>query len=311
MRLYRRLAVSIVGLSCIGLLAACAGLGDTPTPVDYSAGAAAGAQGSRDGDLNRQLWLIPTPQPDVMMRAYLFQTPGEGPFPLALVNHGTAQNASDRSRMPLPTYPALTDWLLAKGYAVLLPQRPGHGLTGGQYVEDQGPCGNAKFVASGKATADSIASAIDFMTAQPIIKKSKVLVIGNSAGAWGALALASRNPGNVAAVINFAGGRGGRNRGRANTNCSPERLVAAAGEFGTTARIPTLWLYAENDSYFPPDLSRRMVDAFQAAGGKADYHLLPAIPGDGHNLIQSTLSAGEWLGPAQRFLDRVGGVRTN
>jgi dienelactone hydrolase len=309
--LYRRLVISIIGLSCIGLLAACAGRGDPPTPASNSDAEIAGPQGSLDAALSRQLWLIPSPQPDLMMRAYLFHPPGDGPFPLALVSHGTEQNAGDRSRMRMPAYPALTDWLLAKGYAVLLPQRPGHGLTGGLYLEDQGRCANAKFVGSGLATADSIASAIDFMAAQPFIKQSNVIVIGNSAGAWGALALASRNPRNLGAVINFAGGRGGRNRGRANNNCSPERLVAAAGEFGTTARIPTLWLYAENDSYFPPDLSRQMADAFRASGGKVEYHLLPSTQGDGHNLIQSVPSAGEWLGPAQRFLDHVGGVRTN
>ncbi|HMB75630.1 MAG TPA: hypothetical protein VKN76_04485, partial [Kiloniellaceae bacterium] len=60
-----------------------------------------------------------------------------------------------------------------------------------------------------------------------------------------------------------------RNRGRLDNNCSPERLVAAAAGFGRTARVPTLWLYAENDSYFPPDLSRRMATAYTAAGGKA------------------------------------------
>ena len=29
-------------------------------------------------------------------------------------------------------------------------------------------------------------------------------------------------------------------------------LVAATGEFRRIAHIPTLWLYAENDRYFPP-----------------------------------------------------------
>ncbi len=252
--------------------------------------------------MRRQLWLIPSPQAGLMMRATLYRPPGDGPFRLAVINHGSDQVAQARTRMPMPAFPALTEWLVARNYAVLLPQRPGHGQTGGRYLEDQGHCGRANYVESGLATADSIAAAIDFMTKQPFIRASGVLVIGNSAGGWGALALASRNPANVDAIVNFAGGRGGRNRGRAGKNCSPDRLVEAAGDFGRTARTPTLWLYAENDTFFPPDLSRRMYTAYTAAGGKAEYVLVPAIPGDGHVLINSSPPSAPWLEPLQAFL---------
>jgi len=236
------------------------------------------------------------------MRATLFRPSGDGPFPLAVVNHGSAQVPADRARMKMPAFPSLTAWLTSRGYAVLLPQRPGHGDTGGRYLEDQGPCARARYADSGRATADSIAAAIDFMTKQSFIKPTGVLVIGNSAGGWGALALASRNPTNVAAVVNVSGGRGGRNRGRADNNCSPERLVKAAGEFGRTARIPTLWLYAQNDSFFPPDLSRRMEAAYTAAGGRAVFVLVPAIPGDGHRLINTSPPAAPWAEPMAQFL---------
>jgi dienelactone hydrolase len=291
----------VLGLFSI-LLAACVGLGDPPVPGDSGAAAVAGPQGSEDAATRSQLWLIPSPQSGLLMRATLFRPPGDGPFPLAVINHGSDQIALDRDRMPMPDFPALTRWLLARGYAVLLPQRPGHGETGGRYLEDQGPCANARYVESGLATADSIAAAIDFMTGQPFIKPGGVLVIGNSAGAWGALALASRNPRNVAAVVNFAGGRGGRNRGRADNNCSPERLIAAAGTYGRTALVPTLWLYAENDSFFPPDISGEMAEVFNRSGGDVDYVLLPPVPGDGHGLINTRPPSAPWVAPLQRFL---------
>ena len=303
MRLNRLLAVSIICVTCVCVLAACVGVGAPSAPSLTRAATAAGPQGSEDATTRRQLWLIPSQRPGLMMRAYLYRPPGSGPFPLALVSHGSDQDAIDRSRMPMPSFPAITDWLLAQGYAVILPQRPGHGDTGGPYLEDQGRCSNADYVGSGMATADSIAATISFMTAQSFIRPAGVIVVGNSAGAWGAIALASRNPGDVSKIVNFSGGRGGRNRGKANKNCSPERLVAAAGVFGRTARIPTLWLYAENDSYFPPDLSRRMAEAFQAAGGKAEYLLLPATQGDGHTLIQTRPPAASWTAPLNDFLN--------
>jgi len=234
------------------------------------------------------------------MQAVLRRPPGPGPFPLAVVNHGSDQDPVARDRMGLPSFPVLTNWLISKGYAVLLPLRPGHGATGGRYLEDQGSCARPDYTRSGLATAQAIESSIEFMRTDPTIRKDGVVIFGNSAGGWGAVALASRNPAGVRAVIAFAPGRGGRNRGRAGDNCAPDRLVEAAAAFGRSARIPSLWLYAENDSFFPPALSQRMADAYRSAGGRLDYRLLPAVGGEGHNLIQSP--AERWAPAVESFL---------
>ena len=299
----RRLIVSAVTIGCAWLLAACVNIGDPSTPGVTDKVQTAGLQGGASATSGRELWLIPSPQDGLLMRAYVYRPAGNGPFPLAVVNHGSDQDRLQRARTGMPSFPAITNWLLARGYAVVLPQRPGHGETGGRYLEDQGRCTKADYTGSGRATADSIDAAIKFMTAQDFIRPAGVVVVGNSAGAWGALALASRNPADIRAVINFSGGRGGRNRGRADSNCSPTRLVAAAGAFGRTARIPTLWLYSENDSFFPPDLSRRMSDAYRNAGGTMEYHLLPPVAGEGHLLIQTSGSNAAWQPIVARFLD--------
>lgn len=300
MRLFTGFFIGLLSIA----LASCVGTSsDGPAPKTANADAVAGPQGSQSN--GGELWLIPSPQPGLLMRATLFRPPGDGPFRLAVVNHGSDQVLAARMQMPMPSFPGLTDWLLARGYAVLLPQRPGHGETGGRYLEDQGSCGRARYVESGLATADSIQSAIDFMTKQPFIKSTGILVVGNSAGAWGALALASRNPANVAAVVNFSGGRGGRNRGKADNNCSADRLIAAAGEFGRTARIPTLWLYAQNDSFFPPDISGEMAEVFNRSGGYVDYVLLPPVAAEGHRLISTNPPGATWAEPLERFLARV------
>src|SRR6516164_6479783 len=98
---------------------------------------------------------------------------------------------------------------------------------------------------------------------------------GQSGGAWGAIALSSLNPSSVRAIITFAAGRGGRVDGKPNNNCAPDKLVEATADFGRTSRVPMLWIYIENDTFFGPDLSKRMRDAFTVAGGKAEYHLMP------------------------------------
>ena len=298
-------ARSFVVLLAVFVTAMNAGVRLSGPPAVLAASSAPGPQSSEADPGRRQLWLIPSPEPGVMMRATLFRPPGEGPFPLAVINHGSEEDPYLRAKQAMPEFRGLTDWFLGHGYAVLLPQRPGHGATGGRYLESQGDCRSADYHAAGMGGARSIAAAVDFMTAQPFIAPARVVVVGNSGGGWGALALASDSPGNVAAVINFAGGRGGHDQGQAGRNCAPDRLVAAAAAFGKTARIPTLWLYAENDSYFPPDLSARLAEAFRAAGGKVEYHLLPPVGREGHALAQSPGAAASWGPVLEGFLRRL------
>jgi dienelactone hydrolase len=245
---------------------------------------------------------IPQPQAGVLMLTSVLLPPGRGPFPLAVVNHGTTESEDARAGYPAPAFPLISSLLLEHGYAVALPQRPGHGATGGPYLESANGCDDAHFAEAGDAAAASIEAAVAYLLREPYVKQQRVLLVGHSAGAWAALALASRNTDQVSAVINFSGGLGGHSYGVADRNCAPDRLVQAAAQFGRTTRIGTLWLYARNDSYFGPALSRRMADAFRAAGGLADYRLLPPVGQDGHELIYSADGARYWGPIVDKFL---------
>src|SRR5262249_18220684 len=163
---------------------------------------------------------------------------GSGPFPLMVFAHASEQNDIKRAEAPPPdqTYVGLPRWFVGRGYAVALPQRPGHGDTGGPYLEDQAGCDAAQYGRSGQMTALSLETASSYLRGQSFARREGVLVVGHSAGGWGALALAAKNPPHVRAIINFAGGRGGRAGNRPANNCAPDRLVAAAAEFGRTAR---------------------------------------------------------------------------
>jgi dienelactone hydrolase len=269
---------------------------------------APGPQGAEGEPGRRQQWLVPSPDPGVAAHALLFRPAGDGPFRLAIIAHATSQNVLHRAQMPQPEYRALTSWLVSRGFAVLVPERPGHGATGGRYLEDQGGCDEADFAKAGRATADSIAAALDFMRGQSFVRPDGAVVVGHSAGAWGALALAARNPQGVAAVIAFAPGRGGHANDMPNRVCAPHTLLAAASEFGKTARVPVTWLVAATDTYFPPDLSRRMADAFRAGGGQVDFRLLAASGSEGHWLAETesgVKAAAPELARVLKGLDRL------
>ena len=159
----------------------------------------------------------------------------------------STQNRLARAQMPQPDYPALTLALVAKGFAVLVPQRLGHGKTGGPYLEDQEGCDNAEYAMSARTTAEEIAIALAFIRAQSFARKDASVIVGHSAGGWGALALTDRSSKVIGSIVCVCASRGGRKDDRANSICAPDRLIAAAKEFGEDARVPVTWLVAEND----------------------------------------------------------------
>lgn len=246
-----------------------------------------GAQGA-EGEPNRmQQWLVPSPDPEIASHAVLFRPSGDGPFRLALIAHASTQNVLRRAQMRQPEYRALAAWLAARGFAVLVPERLGHGATEGKYLEDQGGCDEADYSRSGRATADEIAAALSYLRGQSFIRPDGAVVLGHSAGGWGALALARENPPGVAAIIAFAPGRGGHANDFPDQVCAPHTLLSSAAEFGHGARVPVTWLVAANDSYFPPDLSRRLADAFRRGGDRVNFQVLAASGSEGHWLAET------------------------
>jgi len=145
---------------------------------------------------------------------------------------------------------------------------------------------------------------IEYMTEQKYAVPNSAIVIGQSAGGWAAITLSSLNLPSVKALIVFAGGRGGRVGGKPNNNCAPDKLVEATGQLGRTARTPTLWIYIENDTFFGPDLSKRMHAAYTGAGGNAEYHLMPPFGSEGHFFIGSPDAIPLWSPLVAQFLDK-------
>jgi dienelactone hydrolase len=260
--------------------------------------------------LREEIWAFPFELPTL---AYLVRPVGSGPFPLMVMNHGVSLNAKERRFFPLVEFRDAAFWFARQGYLVVAPVGPGYGGGGfdmpergiyGPFFSHVGSCDNPNFRGAGLAIAKLDGWIIDYLIARKLVLPDKAVVVGQSAGGWGAIALLSQNPSPVRAVIVFAAGRGGRVNGKPNNNCAPDQLVEATAAFGRTSRIPSLWLYSENDTYFGPELSRRMHEAFTAAGGNAEYHLLPAIGGDGHFLIHSTEGMSLWSPLVLDFLRR-------
>src|SRR5262249_59684777 len=68
-----------------------------------------------------------------VMQTRALRPAGPGPFPLAIVSHGSPADAAQRPAMQVPTYTSASKWLLERGYMVALPLRRGYGETGGPW----------------------------------------------------------------------------------------------------------------------------------------------------------------------------------
>lgn len=272
-----------------------------------------GPEGPR---MREQLWMLPSGTPGMPLRATVFRPPertGEASLmkasaggdverhPIVIINHGTSERT--RHSVSLPVYYWLSRWFVERGFVVVLPQRRGHGATGGPLAEAVGDCANPDHYTSGNIAADDLQAVIDFVSRQPFAAQ-QVVVAGISTGGWASLALAARNLEPVRAVVNFSGGRGGYAWGRPGEVCGRDRLVAAAGRYASTARVPTLWLYSSNDSYFGPELAKGMAAAWNGAGGQAELHVLPPYGDDGHSIADDHAGWKLWGAKLEAFLGR-------
>jgi dienelactone hydrolase len=233
---------------------------------------------------------------------------GIGPFPAVLISHGATPDPVRRLRTT-GKFAVASELFTSWGLVVLNPVRRGYGRSDGDWDEHYGSCDDPHYVHAGLESAKDIAVALEWVRERPYVDPGRIALVGTSGGGWGSLAAASRGDLPIRGVVNFAGGRGGRRRGVANDNCGPERLVAAAGEYGSTARVPTLWLYSENDSFFGPDLARRMHRAYTDAGGTAVLRLLPPYTSDGHYIIDRRGAVPLWRDTVEAFFREIGLLR--
>lgn len=266
-----------------------------------------GSFGPEGPRMREQLWIVPGGDTKTPLRATLFRPTGAQSeterLPLVIINHGS--DASTREAVAMPVFYWLSRWFVSRGYAVLVPQRRGHGATGGDFVEGEDSCARPDHYRAGQSAADDVEAAIGFMKAQPFVDGSRIIVAGTSTGGWASLAIAGRAIPGVRLIVNFAGGRGGHAYGRPHAVCARGQLIEATGLIAQRARVPTVWFYSKNDSFFGPELAASMAEAWATAGGRVDLNVLAPYGTDGHELVADRGSWPLWEGRLQQHLDAI------
>lgn len=276
----------IVALGAVALAAA--GLFASPSPVK-----AAGL----DAALNEQVVMVPAMSGGhpVELETTVFKPPGEGPFPLVIMNHGKAlgnPRSQNRDR-----FLVISKEFVKRGYAVVIPMRTGFSKSTGEYI-DRG----CDMTAHGYAQAEDLQGTLQYLRTQPWADAERVLVAGQSYGGLTALAFGTQQFPGVKGLINFAGGlkmHGGNCQWQAS-------LEKAFANYGAKTSLPSLWFYGENDHHFGPELASRLHSAYVQAGGMARLVAYGPFKKDAHGMSASRDGVKIWWPETEKFLKDLG-----
>lgn len=232
---------------------------------------------------------------NVVLETTIYRPPGPGPFPVLIMNHGKARG--DPHQQERDRFVAISREFVKRGYAVVIPMRTGFAHSGGRYVDD-----GCDMDRNGRTQADDIQGTVDYLKQQLWIDRARMLVAGQSQGGLATLAYGTRNAAGVRGLINFAGGL----RTDSGSCQWQAALITAFAGYGTRSRIPSLWFYGANDSYFNPALANAMYQAYVRGGGLAQLVAFGSFKQDAHTAAGSRDGVAIWWPETARFLTRIG-----
>jgi dienelactone hydrolase len=224
-----------------------------------------------------------------------------GRHPLVLLTHGTSNVEEERQHVTpwAQLWQAL--WFARRGYVVIVIARKGYGRSGGERDGKHGGCGgHGGFQEAGEASADDLRAVAQWAAQQPEVDPEIVVSAGVSTGGFAQAALSADPPKNLKAAISFAGGRGGDGK---EHDCDLGGVVNAFHVFGKGAAkhgsVPMLWIYSQNDHWFPPAMALQFKEAYQKGGGSEEFVLAPPDGEDGHHLYSHVEA---WSATVDAFL---------
>ncbi len=223
----------------------------------------------------------------IRLEAAIFKPPGAGPFPLAVINHGSTGRGTDPALFTVTWHAVdVADFLNSRGFMAAFPQRRGRGKSDGLYDEGFFPdrtqgytCDHVRSLAGAERALADIAAAVAALRRRPDVAPSRLLIGGVSRGGVLSVAYAGAHPAEIAGVVNFVGGWLGEGCPAAAT--VNQSLFARGGSF----KQPTLWLYGRRDSFYSMPHSRANFAAFENAGGQGTFLEFDVPGGDGHFLV--------------------------
>jgi dienelactone hydrolase len=207
-----------------------------------------------------------------------------GKHPLVVITHGSSRKVEEHAQVTVWQQLPQALWFARRGWIALVVVRRGYGASGGEPDGRRaGRCPQTDYESAGEYSAEDMRMAIDYARGLPEVDATHIIAMGVSTGGFATVALTAKAPAGLVAAINFAGGRGSKSD---HDVCNSGDLIRAYRDFGKHSRTPMLWLYAQNDKFFWPELAQKFDAAFRSQGGQDQFVLAPPIGEDGHALFR-------------------------
>ena len=233
---------------------------------------------------------------------HVYRPQAGGPWGLVVLSHGTPSGKEAREALT-ERYAPQARAIAALGYVVVTGLRRGYGASDGPLADRYGRCETPDYIHAAQEAARDVAAIMVYGQKLPDVDAAKVVLLGKSAGGFASLALAAQQPAGLRGVINFAGGRGAQPQMREKASvCGEPELLKTVASFAATSRVPQLWIYAENDSYFRPPLVRKMAQSYQQAGHPLTLVFVPPSGHEGHRFFDLPAHIDQWLPQVREFL---------
>ena len=235
----------------------------------------------------------------------VFKPPGEGPFPLVILNHGRAASPEKRAQPLRFRFEPQARYLVGKGLTVIVPTRVGYGEAFGNFdPETNGSCALSQIEPMSVAASDQVIAAHDFAKNLKYVDTSRWWVMGQSVGGLTAVATVWRNPPGLQGGINFSGGTGGDPVTRPEQSCGVNAIARLWKNKAKDAQVDMLWLYWENDLFWGRQAPREWHQAWVEGGGRAQFHQLPPVGNDGHAGFTSDMD--HWVPWVDAYFEKFG-----
>lgn len=233
------------------------------------------------------------------LEAKLFRPKNTEKHPLIVFSHGRNGKNPPRDSTMVNWYDALCLRLASEGYVVVYVVRRGYGNSEGKDSELLDTA-----VQCGLEAAKDYQAAVEYWSGNEFVLPGKVVLMGQSQGGWSVLACASVPIEGVVGVVNISGGTNYLSMGSGSVTAAvQDHWVAGCGELGVTARVPSLWIYSENDKAISGPTAERMFMAYIKAGAKANMLMLPPFGSDGHGIV---MSPNLFMGSIMEFFSAIG-----
>lgn len=260
-----------------------------------AAGSALAQAPELDAKLNESRVMVPKKGFfTIELETTIYRPEGAGPFPIAIVNHGKESGDPRFQRRYRPTRAA--QYFVQRGYAVVAPMRQGFSKSGGGYVG-----GGCNVESNGRTQADDVKAVVDWLGTQPWADMNRIVVIGQSHGGWTTMAFGALNHPGVKGLINFAGGL----RQESCPQWQPQ-LASGVASYAKETKVPSLWFYGDNDSFFDSETWRAMYDQYRASGGQVTLVAFGKFEPDSHMMFGSRRGDAVWQPEVTKFLQGLG-----